>query len=328
MFERNATLDQVKMIEVKLSQGGAKPGHGGILPGAKVTPPEIAEARGVQVGEDCISPASHSAFSTPPIELLEFLEQLRSLSGGKPVGFKLAIGHPPWEWFAIVKAMLKTGKKPDFIVVDGGEGGTGAAPLEFINRLGMPMTEALLLVHNTLVGTHLREDIAIGAAGKITSAFNIARTLALGADWCNSARGGYMFSLGCIQALNCHTGRCPSGGVATQDPPRRGNKLDVPPLKSERVFNFHKNTLDALQNLLEASGGLRHPSELGPEHIVRRVSKTEVHSYLDLFPFLEPGALLEGKTGLRVFDKYWESAQPDTFEPPEFILALRETKLR
>ncbi|MBY6220985.1 FMN-binding glutamate synthase family protein [Marinobacter nauticus] len=319
MFERNATLDQVKMIEVKLSQG-AKPGHGGILPGAKVTP-EIAEARGVQVGEDCISPASHSAFSTP-IELLEFLEQLRSLSGGKPVGFKLAIGHP-WEWFAIVKAMLKTGKKPDFIVVDGGEGGTGAAPLEFINRLGMPMTEALLLVHNTLVGTHLREDIAIGAAGKITSAFNIARTLALGADWCNSARG-YMFSLGCIQALNCHTGRCPSG-VATQDP-RRGNKLDVP-LKSERVFNFHKNTLDALQNLLEASG-LRHPSELGPEHIVRRISKTEVHSYLDLFPFLEPGALLEGKTGLRVFDKYWESAQPDTFEPPEFILALRETKLR
>ncbi len=319
MFERNATLDQVKMIEVKLSQG-AKPGHGGILPGAKVTP-EIAEARGVQVGEDCISPASHSAFSTP-IELLEFLEQLQSLSGGKPVGFKLAIGHP-WEWFAIVKAMLKTGKKPDFIVVDGGEGGTGAAPLEFINRLGMPMTEALLLVHNTLVGTHLREDIAIGAAGKITSAFNIARTLALGADWCNSARG-YMFSLGCIQALNCHTGRCPSG-VATQDP-RRGNKLDVP-LKSERVFNFHKNTLDALQNLLEASG-LRHPSELGPEHIVRRISKTEVHSYLDLFPFLEPGALLEGKTGLRVFDKYWESAQPDTFEPPELILALRETKLR
>ncbi|KPQ29564.1 MAG: Glutamate synthase domain 2 [Marinobacter excellens HL-55] len=319
MFEENARLDQVKMIEVKLSQG-AKPGHGGILPGEKVTP-EIAEARGVQVGEDCVSPASHSAFSTP-IGLLEFLDRLRSLSGGKPVGFKLAIGHP-WEWFAIVKAMLKTGKTPDFIVVDGGEGGTGAAPLEFINRLGMPMTEALLLVHNTLVGTNLREDIAIGAAGKITSAFNIARTLALGADWCNSARG-YMFSLGCIQALNCHTGRCPSG-VATQDP-RRGNKLDVA-LKSERVYNFHKNTLDALQNLLEASG-LKHPSELGPEHIVRRVSKTEVHTYLDLFPFLEPGALLEGKTGLTVFDRYWADARPDSFEPPEFILKLRETKLR
>ena len=319
MFRQNATLEQVKMIEVKLSQG-AKPGHGGILPGEKVTR-EIAEARGVQMGEDCISPASHSAFSNP-VELLEFLDQLRELSGGKPVGFKLAIGHP-WEWFAIVKAMLATGKKPDFIVVDGGEGGTGAAPLEFINRLGMPMTEALLLVHNTLVGTNLREDIAIGAAGKITSAFNIARTLALGADWCNAARG-YMFALGCIQALNCHTGRCPSG-IATQDP-RRGNKLDVP-LKSERVYNFHKSTLDALQNLLEASG-LKHPSELGPEHIVRRVSKTEVHSYLDLFPFLEPGALLEGKTGLTVFDKYWDDARPDTFEPPEFILKLRETKLR
>jgi len=319
MFSDNARLAQVKMIEVKLSQG-AKPGHGGILPGEKVSL-EIAEARGVQVGEDCVSPASHSAFSNP-LELLAFLEQLRELSGGKPVGFKLAIGHP-WEWFAIVKAMLKTGKKPDFIVVDGGEGGTGAAPLEFINRLGMPLTEALLLVHNTLVGTHLREDIAIGAAGKITSAFNIARTLSLGADWCNAARG-YMFALGCIQALNCHTGRCPSG-VATQDP-RRGKKLDVP-LKSERVYNFHNNTLKALQNLLEASG-LQHPSELGPEHIVRRVSKTEVQSYLDLFPFLEPGALLEGKTGLATYDKYWEEARAETFEPPEFILKLRETKLR
>ncbi|MBW0149155.1 FMN-binding glutamate synthase family protein [Marinobacter arenosus] len=319
MFQKNATIDQVKMIEIKLSQG-AKPGHGGILPGAKVTP-EIAEARGVSVGEDCVSPASHSAFSTP-LELLAFIDQLRELSGGKPVGLKLAIGHP-WEWFAIVKAMLKTGQKPDFIVVDGGEGGTGAAPLEFINRLGMPMTEALLLVHNTLVGTHLRDDIAIGAAGKITSAFNIARTLSLGADWCNSARG-YMFSLGCIQALNCHTGRCPSG-VATQDP-RRGSKLDVE-LKSQRVYNFHKNTLDALQNLLEASG-LRHPSELGPEHIVRRVSKTEVHSYLDLFPYLEPGALLEGETGHTVFDKYWPHATSETFDPPDFILKLRETKLR
>ena len=319
MFARNATLDQVKMIEVKLSQG-AKPGHGGILPGEKVTP-EIAEARGVEAGKDVVSPASHSAFSTPK-EFLEFLEKLRDLSGGKPVGFKLAIGHP-WEWFAIVKAMLETGKTPDFIVVDGGEGGTGAAPLEFINRLGTPMTEALLLVHNTLVGTNLREHIAIGAAGKITSAFNIARTLALGADWCNAARG-YMFSLGCIQALNCHTGRCPSG-VATQDP-RRSKKLDVQD-KSQRVYNYHKNTLEALMNLLEASG-LKHPSELGPEHIIRRTSKTEIHSYMDLFTFLEPGALLEGETGERVFDTYWPNATPDSFDPPEFIRQLRETKLR
>tara|TARA_R110000850_G_scaffold132459_3_gene253517 strand:- start:44 stop:1690 length:1647 start_codon:yes stop_codon:yes gene_type:complete len=319
MFARNATLDQVKMIEVKLSQG-AKPGHGGILPGEKVTP-EIADARGVEAGKDVVSPASHSAFSTPK-EFLEFLEKLRDLSGGKPVGFKLAIGHP-WEWFAIVKAMLETGKTPDFIVVDGGEGGTGAAPLEFINRLGTPMTEALLLVHNTLVGTNLREHIAIGAAGKITSAFNIARTLALGADWCNAARG-YMFSLGCIQALSCHTGKCPSG-VATQDP-RRSKKLDVED-KSQRVYNYHKNTLEALMNLLEASG-LNHPSELGPEHIIRRTSKTEIHSYMDLFPFLEPGALLEGETGERVFDTYWPNASPDSFDPPEFIRQLRETKLR
>ena len=199
------------MIEIKLSQG-AKPGHGGMLPGAKVTP-EIAAAREVEPWKDGISPASHSAFSTP-IEMLEFIDRLRELSGGKPVGFKLAIGHP-WEWFAIVKAMLETGRQPDFIVVDGGEGGTGAAPLEFINRLGMPMTEALLLVHNTLVGTNLREDIAIGAAGKITSAFNIARTLALGADWCNAARG-YMFALGCIQALKCNTNTCPTG-ITTHD---------------------------------------------------------------------------------------------------------------
>jgi len=318
-FARNATLDQVKMIEVKLSQG-AKPGHGGILPGEKVTP-EIAEARGVEAGKDVVSPASHSAFSTPR-EFLEFLEKLRELSGGKPVGFKLAIGHP-WEWFAIVKAMLETGKTPDFIVVDGGEGGTGAAPLEFINRIGTPMTEALLLVHNTLVGTNLREHIAIGAAGKITSAFNIARTLALGADWCNAARG-YMFSLGCIQALSCHTGKCPSG-VATQDP-RRSKKLDVQD-KSQRVYNYHKNTLEALMNLLEASG-LKHPSELGPEHIIRRTSKTDTHSYMDLFPFLEPGALLEGETGERVFDTYWPNATPDSFDPPEFIRQLRETKLR
>ncbi|TGN39858.1 FMN-binding glutamate synthase family protein [Marinobacter confluentis] len=318
MFQKNACLEQVKMIEIKLSQG-AKPGHGGILPGEKVTP-EIAEARGVQIGEDVVSPASHSAFDTP-VELMDFIERLRELSGGKPVGFKLAIGHP-WEWFALVRAMLDTGKKPDFIVVDGGEGGTGAAPLEFINRLGMPMTEALVLVHNTLVSTNLREDIAIGAAGKITSAFNIARTLALGADWCNAARG-YMFALGCIQALNCHTGKCPSG-VATQDP-RRGNKLDVQD-KSHRVYNFHKNTLDALRNLLAASG-LQHPSELGPEHIIRRTSKTEIHSYMDLFTFLKPGALLEGETGDRTYDLYWPEARSDSFDPPGFIRKLRETKL-
>lgn len=317
-FVANATLDQVKMIEVKLSQG-AKPGHGGILPGTKVTP-EIAEARGVPVGRDVVSPASHTEFSTPR-ELLEFIDRLRTLSGGKPTGFKLAIGHP-WEWLAIVRAMLDTGLKPDFIVVDGGEGGTGAAPLEFINRLGMPMNEALQLVHNTLVGCNLREDIAIGAAGKITSAFNIARTLALGADWCNAARG-YMFALGCIQSLSCHTGHCPSG-IATQDP-TRSSKLDVED-KSRRVYNFHKNTLDALANLL-AAAGLNHPSQLGPEHILRRVSSTEISSYAELYHYLQPGALLKGNTGHRVFDKYWSLATSDSFDPPEFVRQLRETKL-
>ena len=214
-FTENARTEQVKMIEIKLSQG-AKPGHGGVLPASKVTA-EIAEARGVPMGQDCISPASHSRFSTP-LELMAFIEELRTLSGGKPVGFKLCIGHP-WEWFAIVKAMLQTGTRPDFIVVDGAEGGTGAAPLEFSDHMGMPLQEGLRLVHNTLVGTHLRDEIRLGASGKIISAFDMARTLALGADWCNSARG-FMFALGCIQAQTCHSGNCPTG-VTTQDPKRQ-----------------------------------------------------------------------------------------------------------
>ncbi|MEH6565810.1 MAG: FMN-binding glutamate synthase family protein [Halopseudomonas sp.] len=318
-FAVNAQPDQVKMIEIKLSQG-AKPGHGGILPAAKVTE-EIAEARGVTPGEDVISPAAHSAFRTP-LELMEFIAQLRELSGGKPVGFKLAIGHP-WEWFGIAKAMLQTGEHPDFIVVDGGEGGTGAAPLEFINRLGMPMTDALLLVHNTLVGANLREKIALGAAGKVTSAFNIARTLALGADWCNAGRG-FMFSLGCIQSLSCHNDKCPSG-VATQDK-GRGGKLDVTD-KSERVYHFQRNTVLALSNLLEAAG-LSHPRELGPEHIMRRVSKYEVQPYSELFEFLEPGVLLDGRAELPIFKKYWAQARADSFAAPDFMIRLRETKLR
>ncbi|PVY79196.1 glutamate synthase domain-containing protein 2 [Tamilnaduibacter salinus] len=317
-FRENAQLDQVKMIEIKLSQG-AKPGHGGILPGAKVTP-EIAEARGVPEGEDVVSPPYHTAFRSP-MELMAFIDKLHELSDGKPVGIKLAIGHP-WEWFAIVKAMLKSGTRPDFIVVDGGEGGTGAAPLEFINRLGTPMTDGLLLVHNTLVGANLRDDIAIGAAGKITSAFNIARTIALGADFCNAARG-FMFSLGCIQALSCHTGHCPSG-VATQDP-RRGGKLDVAD-KSQRVYNFHHNTLAALGNLIGAAG-LKHTSELGPEHIIRRVSHDEIASYMDLYDFLAPGELLDGPCDHPIFEKYWEPAQAESFDPPDFIIRLRETKI-
>ncbi|MEL7893745.1 FMN-binding glutamate synthase family protein [Vreelandella neptunia] len=317
-FAANASADQVKMIEIKLSQG-AKPGHGGILPAAKVTA-EIAEAREVPMGQDVISPAAHSAFSTP-LELMAFIARLRSLSGGKPVGFKLAIGHP-WEWFAIVKAMLESGERPDFIVVDGGEGGTGAAPLEFINRMGVPLTEAVTLVHNTLVGAGLREEIRIGAAGKIMSGFHIARTMALGADWCNSARG-FMFSLGCIQALNCHSDKCPSG-VATQDP-NRSRHLDIAD-KTARVYHFHRNTLKALAEML-GSAGLSHPSELGPEHIIRRVSENEIQSYDQIFTFLKPNELLNAKCEHTVFKHYWENARADSFQPPAQIARLRFTKL-
>jgi glutamate synthase domain-containing protein 2 len=303
-FVENATGEQVRMIELKLSQG-AKPGHGGVLPGAKVTA-EIAQARGVPVGTDCVSPASHSAFATP-IELLVFIDRLRTLSGGKPTGFKLAIGHP-WEWFAIAKAMVETGITPDFIVVDGKEGGTGASPAEFLDRVGTPMHEALMLVHNTLIGLRLRDRVRLGAAGKITSAFDIARTLALGADWCNAARG-FMFALGCIQAMNCHTGRCPTG-VTSQDPMRQ--RALVVPDKAERVFNFHHNTLKALAELV-AAAGLRHPSELRAHHIVRRVSSNQISLLSALYPTLEPGELLDGHADSPVFAAYWSRARADRF---------------
>jgi glutamate synthase domain-containing protein 2 len=283
-FVENVRSPQVKMVEIKLSQG-AKPGHGGVLPGPKVTE-EIAEARGVMAGQDCVSPSSHSSFSTP-LEMMAFIQQLRTLSEGKPVGFKLCIGHP-WEWFAIVKAMLETGVQPDFIVVDGAEGGTGAAPLEFSDHMGMPLQEALRLVHNTLVGAGLRDSIRVGASGKIVSAFDMARALALGADWCNSARG-FMFALGCIQAQTCHSGNCPTG-VTTQDPTRQ--MALVVPSKAERVQNFHEHTLEALQELMEASG-LKTPHDFTPRHIMRRISETQTLHLSDLVDTLETGALLK-----------------------------------
>ena len=305
-FSVNARDPQVKMIEIKLSQG-AKPGHGGVLPGAKVTP-EIAAARGVPVGVDCNSPAAHSAFSTPT-ELMHFIQRLRDLSGDKPVGFKLCIGHP-WEWFALCKAMLSTGITPDFIVVDGGEGGTGAAPLEFTNHVGTPLQEGLLLVHNTLMGLNLRDQIAIGCAGKVVSAFDIARLMALGADWCNAARG-YMFALGCIQAQACHTGHCPTG-VTTQDPLRQ--RALVVGDKAERVYRFHHNTLFALKELVQAAG-LQHPSEISAAHIVRRVSGQDVRLLANLLPFLAPGCLLHGDLPHAVYQAYWHLASPDSFAP-------------
>jgi glutamate synthase domain-containing protein 2 len=318
-FAEKAVLAQVKMIEVKLSQG-AKPGHGGVLPAPKVSA-EIAATRGVPMGQDCISPSRHSAFDTPE-GLLRFIARLRDLSGGKPTGFKLAVGHL-WEWFGIAKAMGTTGILPDFIVVDGAEGGTGAAPLEFTDHVGAPLREALMLVHNTLVGLDLRDRIRIGAAGKVITAVDLARTLSIGADWCNAARG-FMFALGCIQSETCHTDRCPTG-VATQDP-RRWQKLDVPD-KASRVANFHGNTLHALKELLQAAG-LEHPEELGPEHVIRRVSSNEVRALASLYRFLEPGELVKGIPEHAVFQRFWAVARPDTFAAPEEFSARRATKLR
>ncbi|MFX1671348.1 FMN-binding glutamate synthase family protein [Paraburkholderia sp. A2WS-5] len=305
-FQRLAQEPQVKMIEVKLSQG-AKPGHGGMLLAAKVTP-EIAETRGIPIGQDCVSPARHSEFSTPR-GLLEFVERLRKLSGGKPTGFKLCIGHP-WEFFGIAKAMLETGILPDFIVVDGAEGGTGAAPIEFTDHIGTPLQEGLLLVHNTLVGIGLRDKIKIGASGKIITAFDIAKTLAIGADWVNSARG-FMFAVGCIQAQKCHSDRCPTG-VATQDPARQ-RALNVPD-KGERVYYFHRNTLHALQEILQAAG-LESPADLRAHHIVRRVSSYEVKLMSELLKYLKPGDLIEGRYRYQLYEKWWPVARSDSFVP-------------
>ena len=304
-FAEQAASPQVKMIEIKLSQG-AKPGHGGILPGEKVSP-EIAATRGIPVGVDCISPARHSAFSTP-LELVQFIAQLRRLAKGKPVGFKLCVGHP-WEFMGIVKAMREAEIYPDFIVVDGAEGGTGAAPVEFADNLGMPMRESLLFVHNTLVGAGIRDRIKVGAAGKIVSAFDIAAVLALGADWTNAGRG-FMFALGCIQSLSCHTNRCPVG-VATQDPLRQ--RALVVPDKAERVRRFHHNTLRALAEMTSAAG-LSHPSELGPHHLVRRVSLTEIRLFSQLHMFLEEGELLTGSHDRDFYSAAWKLARSDRFE--------------
>ena len=310
-FEAGARDPQVKLIELKLSQG-AKPGHGGVLPGPKVTA-EIAAARGVPIHVDCISPARHGAFTTP-IEMMQFIARLRDLSGGKPTGFKLCIGHP-WEWLAICKAMLETGITPDFIVVDGAEGGTGAAPLEFTDHVGTPLQEGLLLVHNTLTGLNLRSRIRLGAAGKVVSAFDIARMMAIGADWCNAARG-FMFALGCIQAQHCHTGACPTG-VTTQDPLRQ--RALVVPDKIERVYRFHQNTLEALKELVQAAA-LEHPNQIRATHIVRRGEDRQVRLLANLLTFVQPGELMaaardEAPWPHAVYELYWPRAQAHSFAP-------------
>ena len=306
LFQKNAAHDQVKMIEIKVSQG-AKPGHGGILPGAKVTE-EIAEARIVPVGKDVFSPTYHKAFSTPR-EMMGFIAQLRELSGGKPVGFKICIGNPV-EFMSMVKAMIATDTYPDFIVVDGAEGGTGAAPLEFSDSLGTPLVEGLLLVQNTLVGAGVRSRMKVGASGKLVSASAMARAMALGADWCNSARG-FMFAVGCIQSQRCHTNKCPVG-VTTQDP-RLQRALDVPD-KATRVHQFHKNTVHALAEMVAAMG-LDHPSQLGPSIMVKRVNHSMVQSFTEIYPHYELNSLLDGTAPER-FQRLWELADVDVFSPP------------
>jgi len=304
-FAAAAANEQVKMVELKLSQG-AKPGHGGVLPAPKVSH-EISLTRGVPMGQDCISPSRHSAFSTP-IEMMQFIGEMRRLSGGKPAGFKLCVGHE-WEFLAICKAMLKTGIYPDFVVVDGKEGGTGAAPMEFIDHIGKPMRQGLYFVHNALVGIGARQRLKIGAAGKIITAFDIVRAMALGADWCNAARG-FMFAVGCIQSQSCHTDRCPTG-VATQDPLRQ--RALVVPDKLERVYNFHRATLHELAELT-AAAGLGHPNEFKPIHISRRISPSEVATFADMYPAVGEGELLAGSTKQR-WRTPWDMASAETFSP-------------
>jgi len=302
-FADKAKNPQIKLIELKLSQG-AKPGHGGILPARKVTR-EIAEIRHVPLGQDVLSPPTHTAFKTPQ-ELCLFLGRLRELSQGKPVGFKLCLGKRR-EFLAICKAMLATGVVPDFITVDGGEGGTGAAPLEFSNVLGTPLDEALIFIHNALVGVGLRKHIRIIASGRVISGFDLAHKIAIGADLCNSARA-MMFALGCIQAQKCNTNDCPTG-VATQDPALVSGLVVAD--KAVRVKNYQHNTVHALVELLAASG-MSSPAELRPWHILRRVSPTEVRHYGEMYEYLKEGALL-GETVPKSFARAWHAAASDSF---------------
>jgi glutamate synthase domain-containing protein 2 len=306
-FTKYSALPQVKMIEIKVSQG-AKPGHGGILPAAKVTQ-EIADARLVPVGKDVFSPTYHKAFSTP-LEMTAFIAQLRELSDGKPVGFKICIGQPT-EFMAVVKAMLETGILADFVVVDGGEGGTGAAPMEFSDSLGTPLLEGLMLVQNTLVGAGLRDKIKVGASGKMVNAAAMARAMALGADWCNSARA-FMLAVGCIQSQRCHTNKCPVG-VTTQDPKlQRG--LIIPD-KAQRVAQYHHNTVVSLAEMVAAMG-LDHTSQLRPDLVVKRVNQFEVLTYEEIYHTakFQSSAFLAGEAPER-FQRWWDQASPKSFHP-------------
>jgi len=240
--------------------------------------------------------------------LLEFIAKLRELSGGKPVGFKLCVGHPH-EFLAICKAMHQTGTLPDFIVIDGGEGGTGAAPLEFSDRIGFPLREGLVFAHNALIGIGVRDQIKLGVSGKTAAAGLFAGAMALGADWVNAARA-FMFCLGCIQAQMCHSNHCPVG-VATQD--SRLQRALVVDDKAERVANYHRNTLKML-NEITAAAGLEHPSLIRPEHIFQRMGSVGIQSYGEIYRYLQPGELIAG-TENPVMAKYWNFAQAASFDP-------------
>jgi glutamate synthase domain-containing protein 2 len=303
IFRDKVNVDSVKCVSVKLSQG-AKPGLGGVMPAVKVTP-EIAEIRGVPVGVKCVSPAYHTAFSTPR-ELIEFVAKLRDLADGRPTGFKLCIGHGS-EFLGICKAMIELDVYPDFIIIDGGEGGTGAAPLEFENHVGVPLTEGLIFAHNALVGCNLRDKIKIGCGGKVVSSFDIAKRMIVGADYCNAARA-MMFALGCVQSQKCQTNRCPTG-VTTQDP--RRSRAIVVPTKAERVQQFQQQTMKSFNQLIAAMG-LDNPSQLRPSMLMRRIDERRVLPYDEFMTFLKPGELLDGTDEPR-YRKCWEEASPNTF---------------
>ncbi|NNE70028.1 MAG: FMN-binding glutamate synthase family protein, partial [Rhodothermales bacterium] len=303
LFRENASRESVRMIEIKLSQG-AKPGHGGILPGRKVTP-EIAKIRSVPVGQTVLSPPRHTSFSTP-IEMLEFISRVRELAGGKPVGIKLCLGRSD-EVFSLCRAMMETDLKPDFISVDGGEGGTGAAPLEFSNSIGMPARDGWAFMHGALTATGLRDDIKIIASGKVITGFHLIRAMALGADGCTSARA-MMMALGCIQALRCNNDSCPTG-VATQNPALYYG-LD-PADKSARVARYHESTLESFFEILNAMGTA--PGAITPDHVFRRVDDTTVRSYSDLYAFPEPEALLNGGKVPLSWKTEWEESRADSF---------------
>lgn len=285
-FKETAQLDEIKMIEVKLSQG-AKPGHGGILPAAKITP-EIARIRRVPIGRDVISPPGHSAFCGP-LEMMGFISKLRELSGGKPIGIKLCIGKRE-DFIGICKAMLESGSGPDYISIDGAEGGTGAAPLEFSNSIGFSLTDGLIFANNMLRGFGLRKKVRLMGAGKIITGFHLLSRIAIGADLCYSARG-MMFSLGCIQALRCNSNACPVG-VATNDPELMGG-LDIKS-KARRVASYHEETLKSFGEIL-ASMGLKSSEELRPHHLLRRVSRDKIKSYAEIYGVTEEGAFLESE---------------------------------